>query len=183
VPAGAAAGVVAAMGGEGELVRLRLDRGCRCFGVFSSGGLAGEEVLGYGWLSSDTEWIGEIRLEIKPGPGEAYVWNCLTLPAQRRRGMFRALLVRICTVLKAEGVARLWIASGRGGTVSTLAAAGFRPVLTIGELNLAGVRLLRAIGAPGAEPLQVSAARRVLAGRGRALASGELARRPGIRRH
>jgi hypothetical protein len=182
VPAGAAAGVVAAMGGEGELAGLRLARGCRCFSVFSSA-LAGEEVLAYGWLSSGAEWIGEIRLEIKPEPGEAYIWNCLTLPAQRRRGMFRAMLVRICSVLRDEGGARLWIASSRGGTVSTLAAVGFRPVLAIGEVNLADVRLLRTTAAPAAEPALVSAARRALASGGLRLPGTALLRRPGPRLH
>jgi GNAT superfamily N-acetyltransferase len=171
-------GVVRAMGGEGDLVRLRLARSCRCFAV-----IAGDEVVGYGWLSSGTEWIGEIRLEIKPKRGEAYVWNCLTLPAHRRRGMFRALLVRICGVLRAEGVARLWIASAQGGTLDTLAAAGFRPVLAIGESKLAGLRLLRTNAAPNAEAGLVSAARRALATGGLSLGAWALADRPGIRRH
>jgi len=115
VLAGAADGLVTGMGGEGELVGLRLARGCRCFAAF-----AGEVVAGYGWLSSHAEWIGEIRLEIRPKPGEAYIWNCLTLPAQRRRGMFRAVIIRISTVLQAEGFTRLWIAIGGGGRVITI---------------------------------------------------------------
>jgi len=175
---GTEAGLVAAMGGEGELAGLRLARGCRCFSA-----LAGEEVVSYGWLSTRGEWIGEIRLEITPGSGEAYVWNCLTLPGHRRQGIFRAVLVRICGVLKAEGVARLWIASGHGGTVSTLAAAGFRQVLAVSELNLAGLRLLRATPAPEAEPALVFAARRALAGGSGSLASTAVVPRPGPRRH
>ena len=182
---GDVAGVIKAMGGEGELVRLRLARGCRCFAIVANDGVAGEgeDVMGYGWLSSGAEWIGEIRLEVNPERGEAYVWNCLTLPEHRRRGMFRALLVRICAVLQAEGVARLWIASARGGTLNTLAAAGFRPVLAISESNLAGLRLLRTSAASAAHPGLVSAARRVLATRGLSLGSWGLVRRPGVRRH
>ena len=177
---GAAAGLVAAMGDEGELVGLRLARGCRCFAVFE-----GEEVTAYGWLSSRTEWIGEIRLEIKPGAGEGYVWNCLTLPAHRRRGMFRAVLVRISSVLKEEGAGRLWIASGGTGAEKALPDAGFQPVLLLGEspLGRAPLRLLRVTAAPGADPSLVSSGRRVLGGGGRPLAPSALARRPGIRRH
>jgi hypothetical protein len=181
VPPGSAAGLVAAMGAEGELVGLRHARGCRCFAAY-----AGREVVSYGWLSTGAEWIGEIRLEIRPGPGEAYVWNCLTLPVHRRRGMFRAVLIRISTVLKEEGIARLWIASGGGGGAEkAVSDAGFRPVLILDEsaLGLASLRLLRATAIPGADPGLVSAARQVLAAGGRLLGSMGLARRPGVRRH
>ena len=176
----AAAGLVAAMAGEGELVALRMARGCRCFAA-----VEGEEVSAYGWLSSGAEWIGEIRLEVKPEAGEVYVWNCLTLPSHRRRGMFRAVLVRISSALKEEGVGRLWIASGGGGAEKALPDAGFRPVLQLGEspLGLARLRLLRMTAIPGADPGLVSAARRVLAGGGRPPGPSALARRPGIRRH
>ncbi len=176
---GSAAGLVAAMGGEGELAGLRLARGCRCFAAF-----AGEEVAAYGWLSSDAEWIGEIRLEINPAADEAYVWNCLTLPAHRRRGMFRSVLVRISSVLQAEGAARLWIASRGGGPDRAVADAGFRPVLLVGEsLGPAGLRFLRGTAIAGVDLALVTDARRALATGGRPLGRGALARRPGIRRH
>ena len=178
--AGAADGLVTGMGGEGELVGLRLARGCRCFAAF-----AGEVVAGYGWLSSNAEWIGEIRLEIRPKPGEAYIWNCLTLPAQRRRGMFRAVIIRISTVLQAEGFTRLWIASGGGGAEKALSDAGFQPALLLDEsrLGFAGLRVVRAIAIPGAEPGLAFAARLVVADGGRPLRSTALARRPAVRRH
>ncbi|MDQ6741776.1 MAG: GNAT family N-acetyltransferase, partial [Candidatus Dormibacteraeota bacterium] len=80
---GTVAEVVAVMGAEGDLVLARLARGCRCLAVRSGG-----EVAGYGWLSTGPEWIGELGLEIRPAPGEIYVWNCVTLPAHRRRGLF-----------------------------------------------------------------------------------------------
>jgi hypothetical protein len=176
----AAAGLVAAMAGEGDLAGHRFARGCRVFAA-SIGG----EVAAYGWLSSRTEWIGEIRLELTPEAGAAYVWNCLTLPAYRRRGMFRAVVVRISSVLREEGVARLWIASGGGGAEKALPDAGYRQVLKLAEAQLppAGLRLLRVTGIPGTDPGLVSAARRVLAGGERTVGSTALARRPGPRRH
>jgi hypothetical protein len=180
VPAGSAAALVTAMGADGDRAGSRLARGCRCFAAFLD-----HQVVAYGWLSTGVEWIGEIRLEIQPAAGEAYVWNCLTLPAHRRRGIFGAVLVRICADLQREGLDRLWIASGAGGTEKPVAAAGFCPTLLIGEspLGLAGLRLVRAAAAPGAEPGLVSAARRVLAGGGRPLGPSVLARRPPIRKH
>jgi hypothetical protein len=177
---GSAAAVAAAMAGEGELAGMRMARGCRCFAAY-----AGGSVAAYGWLSGGAEWIGEIRLEIKPDVGEAYVWNCLTLPPHRRRGMFRAILIGISTALREEGAGRLWIASGGGEAEKALPPAGFRPVLQLSEspLGPGGLRLLRAHAIAGAEPGLVAAARRVMAGGGRPLSPRALARRPGVRRH
>src|SRR6266851_5725936 len=75
------------MGDEGDLVEVRLARGCRCFGGWIDG-----ELAGYGWLSTGSEWIGELELEIRPSVGEGYIWNCFTLADKRRRGVLRAVL-------------------------------------------------------------------------------------------
>lgn len=120
------AAVTAAMGREGDLVALRLRRGCRCFAAWE-----GEAVLGYGWLSTGPEWIGEVGLELTPGPGEAYIWNCVTLPAHRFRGVFRGLVTGICEQARREGLRRLWIASLRGTAEAALRPPGFQPALRI----------------------------------------------------
>ncbi len=176
---GSAAPLVTAMGDEGDLVDLRLGRGCRCFAAF-----ADDEVTAYGWLSSGPEWVGEIRLEIGPARGEAYVWNCLTLPAHRRRGLFTAVVTRMTTLVQAEGLQRLWIASG-GGAEKALPGAGYRPVLQLGEspLGAAGLRLVRATAVAGCERELVTAARRALAVAGRPLGPSSVSRRPAWRRH
>ena len=109
----------AAMAAESDLGSLRLARGCRCFAAWD-----GPRVVAYGWLTRRSEWIGEVRLEIAPGPGEAYVWNCVTLPEHRRRGLFRALLLFIRARSREEGCSRLWIGSGGGGAEKALAQAG-----------------------------------------------------------
>jgi len=77
------------MGKDGDLVATRLARGCRCFACGATGELAGYEA------ASRIRWIGELELEIKPGAGEAYIWNCFTLSQHRRRGVVRALLAGI----------------------------------------------------------------------------------------
>ncbi len=176
----AAGGLIAAMASDGVLAGHRFVRGCRAFAALSGG-----EVAAYGWVSSSAEWIGEIRVELTPEVGEAYVWNCLTLPAHRRRGMFRAVLVRISSILREEGVARLWIASGGGGAERALPDAGYRQALQLTEwlLPWLGLRLLRVTGIPGADRDLDFAARRVLAGGEDFGASTVLARRPGPRRH
>src|SRR4029077_20283925 len=55
VTAATSAQLAEAMGAEGDLVAARLSRGCRCFGAW-----AGDELLGYAWLSTGPEWIGEV---------------------------------------------------------------------------------------------------------------------------
>lgn len=146
------------MGDEGDLVAERMARGCRCFGAWLGG-----EVVAYGWLSSRPEWIGEIGLEITPATGEAYVWNCVTLPRHRRRGVFRTLLIRIIALARAEGTARLWIGSVDKAGASAVARAGFVPVLDIDMVTLPWFRWLALKPAKGAEAALVSTALRALA--------------------
>jgi hypothetical protein len=175
VDAASTAALVAAMGDEGALVAPRLERGCRCFVRPRP-----EAVAAYAWLSTGAEWIGELGLELRLRPGEAYVWNCVTLPAHRRRGHFRALLLHVTAEMRRESLARLWIGSAGGGGEAALAGAGFSPVLRIRGLDLPGLRWLCVRGAAGADPALVTAARESLGGRGR-LRSG--LRRSRRRRH
>ena len=155
-PADAAA-VVAAMGDEGELVPRRLARGCRCFAVWLE-----RSVAGYGWLSTAPEWIGELGLEIRPGPGEAYVWNCVTLPDHRYRGFFRALMLHITRTAASEGFTRLWIGSVEGGAETVLLDAGFVPVVRFRALTVARLRWLTVALSDGLPPDTKAAALSVL---------------------
>jgi GNAT superfamily N-acetyltransferase len=164
--------VAVAMGWEADLVPIRLGRGCRCFVISPAG-----DIAAYGWLSSRPEWIGEVRLEIRPAAGEAYVWNCVTLPNYRRQRLFTALLLAICGVAKKEGLSRLWIASGGGGAEKALVVAGFTPVLVLRESPTPALRWFGVTAAPGAGSEAVAAARKVID------LPGGIGRRPGIRRH
>jgi GNAT superfamily N-acetyltransferase len=168
---GSAAEVAAAMGDEGDLVEARLARGCRCFAI-----RAGGKVAGYGWLSTAPEWIGELALEIRPGPGEAYVWNCVTLPAHRRRGFFRALLQTIVERARGEGMERLWIGTLDAVGVSAVAHAGFQPLLTIAVLELPYVAWLSVSDAQDASAAAVAAALQALGGGRARLRSGPRSR-------
>lgn len=178
VVSSSAPAVAAAMGQEGDLVPERLARGCRCFGAW-----LGPDVVAYGWLSTRAEWIGELELELEPGRGEAYVWNCVTLPAQRKKGMFRALLLYIAAQAKREGLVRLWIGSIAGVGEKAVVEAGFLPILHIDLLSLLWLRRLTVRAVEGAEPSSVAAARRTLANRGRPLRLSCSVRRAQSRRH
>ncbi|MDQ2943718.1 MAG: GNAT family N-acetyltransferase [Candidatus Dormibacteraeota bacterium] len=150
--------VAAAMGEEGDLVELRLARGCRCFGAWLDSDLAG-----YGWLSTGPEWIGELELEIRPNLGEGYIWNCVTLEHQRRRGVLRALLAGIRSRAHEEGLNRLWIGSVAIPAEKAFGPSGFAPALVLASEVIAGYRWLQVRPAAGADLALVEAAHRVIA--------------------
>jgi GNAT superfamily N-acetyltransferase len=124
------------------------------------------EVVAYGWLSAHSEWIGELALEISPAAGEAYIWNCVTLPAHRRQGMYRRLLEGIVANARAEGLTRLWIGSVEDPAEKADADAGFARVLHLNANAFGPLRWLRARAAASAPPALVDDARSRLALRG-----------------
>jgi GNAT superfamily N-acetyltransferase len=151
-------GVVAgAMGDDGDLVAIRLARGCRCFAAWLDG-----ELAGYGWLSTEPEWIGELELEITPGSGEGYVWNCFTLPEQRRRGVLRALLAGIRARSADSALTRLWIGSVAIPAEKAFGPSGFTPALLFASDLITGYRWLHVQPAAGADPALVEAAHRAV---------------------
>ena len=126
------------MGPEGDLVAERLARGVRCFVVRIDGGIAG-----YGWLSAGPEWIGELQLEIKPREREGYIWNCVTLDAHRRQGVFRSLVTGMSLAGRRYGMRRMWIGSVAIPAERALGPIGFEPALRFDSLTIAGVHLMR----------------------------------------
>jgi len=169
------------MGAEGDLVALRLARGCRCFAAW-----LGTDVVAYAWLSTQSEWIGEIELEIRPPAGEAYIWNCVTLPAHRRQGFFLAVLLSITSRLKDEGLVRLWIGSVEHPAENAVGDAGFMPVLRFTAASPRRPRWLRGLAvsaADGADAGLVEAGRLVMANGARPLRLGYSVGRARSRRH
>jgi GNAT superfamily N-acetyltransferase len=161
------------MGAESGLVPGRLARGSRCFGAW-----LGHELVGYGWLSTESEWIGEIELELGLAPDEAYIWNCVTLAPHRRKGVFRSVVSSLVGQARTEGLARLWIASIVGVGGKTIQQAGFQPVLRFDTTKRLGLQWLRARPAEGVDPNLLASAREALSMKG-----GMLVRRSTIRRH
>ncbi len=161
------------MGPEADLVPIRLARGSRCFGAWN-----GHELVGYGWWSTRSEWIGELALEIAPAPGEAYVWNCVTLAPHRRKGVFRSLINSIVAQARAEGLARLWIASVIEIGGRTVEQAGFVPVVQIDTGSRFGFRWLRVVPMKGVDPGLFASARQRMA-----IGPGLSVRRATNRRH
>ena len=143
------------MGSEGALAAPRLARGCRCFAVRIDGAVAG-----YGWLSTGPEWIGELQLEITPNPREGYIWDCATVPAHRRKGAFRSLLIGISEAARREGFKRLWIGTIAVPAEKVLAPSGFQPALRFSRARVLGWQVLR-VSAPF-DPQLARAARAIL---------------------
>jgi len=142
------------MGAESHLVPGRLAKGSRCFGAWF-----GHELVGYGWLSSKPEWIGEVQLEIAPAAREAYVWNCVTLAPHRRKGVFRSVVTSVVAKAAEEGLARLWIASSEDIGQNSLLKAGFVPVVHFDTATRFGLRWRKVAPVDGVDPGLAVAAR------------------------
>ncbi len=148
-----------ASGGEDEAeVCRRLESGRRCYGAWVDGRLAA-----YGWVSFDEEWIGELRLELQLETGEAYIWDCVTLPEFRQKGLYSALLVYIVIELRKESTCRIWIGADLENLPSQkgIARAGFLPVAHLVIERQLGMRMVWAQGAAGAPEELVAEVRRV----------------------
>jgi len=113
-------------------------RGCLCFAVWIDGTIAG-----FGWLSTGPEWIGELQLEIKPREREGYIWNCVTLPEHRQKGVFRSLVAGISLAARRLGGKRVWIGSVAIPAEKALAPIGFEPALRFDSFTVAGLHLMR----------------------------------------
>jgi GNAT superfamily N-acetyltransferase len=166
------------MGPDGDLVATRLARGCRCFGVWRDGDLAG-----YGWLSTGPEWIGELELEITPGTGEGYIWNCFTLSHLRRRGVLRALLAGIRERAQEVGLKRVWIGSVAIPAEKAFGPLGFKPALAFEVVAAMRLRLMRVRAASDADTALVLDASKVIGVVGQPLRFGPHLRLSHPRRH
>jgi ribosomal protein S18 acetylase RimI-like enzyme len=128
--------LAAAMGlsGTGE-VRRRLDSGRRCYGAWVGG-----ELAAYGWVSFNEEGIGSLELTVRLLPGEAYIWDCATLPAFRRHSLYSALLTHILSALRDEGLRRAWIGADLANAPSQagIARAGFLDVVDVVDVGGGG---------------------------------------------
>jgi N-acetylglutamate synthase-like GNAT family acetyltransferase len=105
------------------LVQQRFDQGQHCY----VGKLANSPVT-YGWVTFDEEEIGEVSLRIRLKVGEAYIWNCATLPAYRRQHLYSALLAYIVASLRQQELRRVWIGTDHDNLFAQqgIARAGFQ---------------------------------------------------------
>jgi len=137
----------------------RFATGRRCFTAWVD-----DRIAAYGWVSQAAECIGELERKIQVSAGEAYIWDCATLPPYRRQRLYSALLSHILVKLHGEGVRRIWIGSSLDNRPSLqgFANAGFQPVITLLHARLFNLRCVWMIGYRAAPGDLVAAARRAL---------------------
>jgi ribosomal protein S18 acetylase RimI-like enzyme len=141
----------------GEEYRKRFEAGRCCYTARVGGQLAA-----YGWASFDEEIIGELRLRLKLLAGEAYIYDCFTVPSFRRRHLYSALLVYILEALRGEKLRRVWIGTNTENLASQrgIARAGFQRVAGIGVARVLALRMVWVQGLPGVPERLVAQARR-----------------------
>ena len=121
------------------------------------------ELAAYGWVSFNEEFVGELNLRLHLLPGEAYIWDCVTMPAYRRNGLYSALLRFIAVQLHQEGLRRVWIGANLDNQPSQrgIAHAGFHHVADLLIERVRTMRLAWVQGRPGIPERLVNEARRV----------------------
>lgn len=109
-------------------VLQRLSMGRQCYIARVAG-----KIASYGWISFDEEGIGELGLSMHLREGEAYIWNCATLPEYRGQRLYPALLFHMLGELKSAGFQRIWIGTDADNlpSQSGVALVGCQPVLEI----------------------------------------------------
>src|ERR1041384_3282160 len=91
----------------------------------------GEDVA-FGWVATDTATIGEIMRTFDVPKRERYLWNFVTLPAHRGKGIYPRLLDAIVRAESSEAD-RFWVAYAPENHASGMGIhrAGFRTVAQI----------------------------------------------------
>ena len=103
-------------------IQRRFDEGNRCYLAYLDG-----EPVGYGWVATKVGRIEEAGLSWPLGPQDRHLWDFVTLPPYRGRGVYPHLLQ---TILRAEseGAEHFWIGH-RGDNLATqrgILKAGFK---------------------------------------------------------
>ena len=125
-------------------VRRRIERSHRPYVAYLD-----QQPVAYGWVATTQGAIDELSFTFAIPPRNRYLWDFVTLPAWRGRGIYARLLQ---TIIRQERVAadRFWI----GHTVDNIAScqgilkAGFQQIEAL--IMLAGGTLkIKALGASG----------------------------------
>jgi hypothetical protein len=135
----------------------RLESGRQCYAARVDG-----QIVAYGWVSFEHEDIGELNLRIKLVPGEAYIWDCATVPAFRSNLLYSALLVYILGDLRTRNICRTWIGADLDNIASQkgIARAGFYHVADLVIERVLAMRQVWVTGLQGVPESIVAEARR-----------------------
>ena len=120
----------------------------------------GGQLAAYGWSASGPAHIGGLDLVFTVPPDERYLWDFVTLPAYRGRGLYPLLLQEIVRRQMPEAE-WFWIGHAPDNRASArgILKAGFRPAGRVWRLRDGELAF---IGAPEAGPEMAARATRVL---------------------
>lgn len=134
---------------DAALVLQRFHDGKQCYIARVEG-----KLVAYGWITFDKESIGELGLSLRLQHGEAYIWNCATLPEYRGQRLYPALLAYMLVELQKAGIQRIWIGTDADNlpSQSGVTRVGCQP---IAEVFQAHDGRLSTRGRPGVPPEDV----------------------------
>lgn len=128
--------LLAELSGGGVVeMQTRLDRGHRPYVARLNG-----QAAAWGWSATREASIGELGIAFPIPPGNRYLWDFVTLPAWRGRGLYPRLLQAI--LFGDVDAERFWIGHDHENVASArgVLKAGFHPISAIG-LSSTGPRL------------------------------------------
>ncbi|MCI0550318.1 MAG: GNAT family N-acetyltransferase [Anaerolineae bacterium] len=139
-----------------EMVK-RFETGRRCYVA-----KVDNKITTYGWVSFNEEFIGELNLRLRLLPGEAYIWDCATLPSFQRNHLYSALLTYILMDLSTGQLQRVWIGADLDNVASQrgIARAGFQYVADLVVVRVLALRQVWVQGRPDVPESLVAEARR-----------------------
>jgi ribosomal protein S18 acetylase RimI-like enzyme len=151
--------VAAAGWSDPKALLERFDGQRRCFAAWD-----GQRIAAYGWASQGQESVGELERSFRMLSGEAYIWDCATLPEYRGQGIYSALLSHMQAQLRSAGVGRIWIGASLNNQPSLkgFINAGFRPAIELTYLRVLVLRFGWMRRSPGAPASLAAAARRMI---------------------
>lgn len=106
------------------VIERRFDAGHRAYVARLNG-----DAAAFGWVATRSAEIGEVGAEFSIPERSRYLWNFVTLPAHRGRGVYPRLLQAIIRAESSEAD-RFWIAYApeNQASASGIAKAGFTPL-------------------------------------------------------
>jgi hypothetical protein len=110
-----------------EDMRGRFEQGHRAYVSYVN-----DDAAAFGWVATREAVIGELGLQVRIPRRQRYLWNFVTLPAQRGKGVYPRLLNAIVTTESIDAD-KLWIAYAPENHASAagIHKAGF---VTVGSL-------------------------------------------------
>lgn len=108
--------------------RARLSTTTRCYLAIEE-----ERILHSSWCARGATWTEELQTYLAPPPDAAYVYESMTIPEARGRGIYPIVLRAISADLHGEGIGWMWIGveETNEASVRAIRKAGFDDAYSI----------------------------------------------------